>query len=77
MGGTQQLGGGVVVECLGQRMVLAREVAGNIGTVLGASSHPHSSMRTKNIRRVPSRCAAVAVLTRGLFCPGLAASQGL
>jgi hypothetical protein len=34
-------------------------------------------MRTKNIRRVPSRCAIVAVVSRGLFCPGRAASQGL
>jgi hypothetical protein len=34
-------------------------------------------MRKKNIRRVPSRCAIVAVVSRGLFCPGRAASQGL
>jgi hypothetical protein len=34
-------------------------------------------MRTKNIRSVPSRWAMVAVVTRGLFCPGRAASQGL
>jgi len=34
-------------------------------------------MRTENIRKVPSRCAMVAVVNRGLFCPGLAASQGL
>jgi hypothetical protein len=34
-------------------------------------------MRTKNIRKVPSRCAIVAGVTRGLFCPGRAASQGL
>jgi len=27
----------------------------NIGTLFGASSQPHSSIRTKNIRRVPSR----------------------
>ena len=34
-------------------------------------------MRTKNIRKVPSRCAMVAVVSRGLFCPGRAASHGL
>ena len=34
-------------------------------------------MRAKNIRSVPSRCAMVAVVSRGLFCPGRAASQGL
>jgi hypothetical protein len=34
-------------------------------------------MRRKNIRKVPSRCAMVAVVSRGLFCPGRAASQGL
>jgi hypothetical protein len=34
-------------------------------------------MRTKNIRKVPSRWAMVAVVTCGLFCPGRAASQGL
>ena len=31
----------------------------------------------KNIRSVPSRCAIVAGVTAGLFCPGRAASQGL
>jgi hypothetical protein len=34
-------------------------------------------VRTKNIRSVPSRCAIVAAVSRGLFCPGRAASQGL
>jgi hypothetical protein len=34
-------------------------------------------MRRKNIRRVPRRCAIVAVVSRGLFWPGRAASQGL
>ena len=49
----------------------------NIGTLEGASSQPHSSRRMKNIRSVPSRWAMVAGVSRGLFCPGRAASQGL
>jgi len=36
----------------------------------GASSQPHSSSWTKNIRSVPRRWAMVAVVTCGLFCPG-------
>jgi hypothetical protein len=34
-------------------------------------------MRRKNIRRVPRRYAIVAGVSRGLFWPGRAASQGL
>jgi hypothetical protein len=77
LGGAQQFRGGAVVEGFGQRMVLAGQAPGNIGTFGGASSQPHSSRRTKNIRKVPSRWAMVAVVSRGLFCPGRAASQGL
>ena len=54
--------------------------AGRRGTSAPAvvpASQPHSSMRTKNIRSVPSRCARVAVVSRVLFCPGRFANQGL
>ncbi|MGH3256735.1 MAG: hypothetical protein ACRDOU_15305 [Streptosporangiaceae bacterium] len=50
---------------------------GIIDTRGGASSQAHSSRRTKNIRSAPSRWAIVAVVSRGLFCPGRAASHGL
>jgi hypothetical protein len=49
----------------------------NIGTLGVASSQPHSPLRMKNIRSVPSRQMTVAGVSRGLFCPGRAASQGL
>jgi len=77
LGGAEKPGGGGVVEGLGQRVVLLGRSPGNIGTRAGACSQPHSSIRTKNIRSVPSRCARVAGDNRGLFCPGRLANQGL
>ncbi|WP_161965204.1 hypothetical protein [Ornithinimicrobium cerasi] len=49
----------------------------NIGTRAGASSQPHSPIRMKNIRSVPSRPAMVARPSGVPPRPGRAASHGL
>jgi hypothetical protein len=77
LGGAQQPGGGSVIEGFGQGWSWRGRSPGIIGTLGGTSSQPRSSMRKKNIRSVPRRCAMVAGVSRGLFCPGQAASQGL
>ena len=75
--GAQQVRGGSVVEGFGQRIVLAWQVAGEHRHSGRGLVQLHSSIRTKNIRSVPRRWAMVAVVSRGLFWPGRAASHGL
>ena len=75
--GAQQFRGAGIVERLGSGWSERGRSPVNIGTFGGASSQPHSSRRMKNIRSVPSRWMMVPGVSRGLFCPGRAASQGL
>ena len=77
VGGAKQLAAAASSSACGNGWYWRGRSPGNIGTRGGAWSQPHSSILTKNIRSVPSRCAIVAVVSLVLFCPGRFANQGL
>src|SRR5262249_33610441 len=57
--GHQQLGHRRVIDKSWQGLILDRKSAAKIGTRGSASSHPHSSSRSKHLRMAPRRSAMV------------------